>query len=78
MFEFQQHYLKYNVPSFHRYSKVNSSVKQFKNDCEYLINEFLIYSVEFGSKFNLVDFEVVMLDSTTIEASVDEYYCLKY
>ena len=42
------------------------------------INEFLIYTVEFAAKFNLVDFEVVTLDSTTIEASVDEYMRLKY
>ena len=42
------------------------------------INEFLIYTVEFAAKFNLVDFEVVTLDSTTIEASVDEYRRLKY
>ena len=34
--------------------------------------------MEFAAKFNLVDFEVVTLDSTTIEASVDEYRRLKY
>ena len=54
-----------------------SKINQFKNDFEYLINEFLIYTVEFGAKFNLVDFETVTVDSTTIEASVDEYRRLK-
>ena len=50
-----------------------SKINEFKNDYDYLINEFLIYTVEFGAKFNLVDFEIVTIDSTTIEASVDEY-----
>lgn len=56
----------------------NQKINQFKNDYEYLINEFLIYTVEYGAKFNLVDFETVTVDSTTIEASVDEYRRLKY
>ena len=55
-----------------------SKINKFKNEYAYLINEFLIYTVEFAVKFNLVDFEVVTLDSTTIEASVDEYRRLKY
>lgn len=55
-----------------------SKINQFKNDYEYLINEFLIYTVEYGAKFNLVDFETVTVDSTTIEASADEYRRLKY
>ena len=55
-----------------------SKINKFKNEYAYLINEFLIYTVEFAAKFNLVDFEVVTLDSTTIEASVDEYRRLKY
>ena len=54
-----------------------SKINQFKNDYEYLINEFLIYTVEYGAKFNLVDFDTVTVDSTTIEASVDEYRRLK-
>ena len=33
--------------------------------------------VEFGVQFNLVDFRIVTVDSTTIEASVDEYRRLK-
>lgn len=55
-----------------------SKINEFKNEYEYLINEFLIYTVEFAAKFNLVDFKVVTLDSTTIEASIDEYRRLKY
>lgn len=55
-----------------------SKINQFKNEYEYLINELLIYTVEFGHKFDLVDFETVSVDSTTIEASVDEYRRLKY
>lgn len=55
-----------------------SKINEFKNEYEYLIKEFLIYAVEFGAKFDLVDFEVVTLDSTTIEASIDEYRRLKY
>ena len=55
-----------------------SKINKFKNEQDYLIKEFLIYTVEFGFKFGLVDFEVVTLDSTTIEASIDEYRRLKY
>jgi len=33
-----------------------SKINDFKNDYEYLIKEFLIYTVEFGAKFDLVDF----------------------
>ena len=55
-----------------------SKINEFKNEYEYLIKEFLIYTVEFAAKFNLVDFKVVTLDSTTIEASIDEYRRLKY
>ena len=55
-----------------------SKINEFKNEYKYLIKEFLIYTVKFGSRFNLVDFEVVTLDSTTIEASIDEYRRLKY
>lgn len=55
-----------------------SKINEFKNEYEYLIKEFLIYTVEFGAKFDLVDFKVVTLDSTTIEASIDEYRRLKY
>lgn len=47
-----------------------SKINEFKNEYEYLINEFFIYTVEFGAKFNLIDFETVTVDSTTIEASV--------
>lgn len=55
-----------------------SQINDFKNDYEYLINEFFTYIVEFGSKYNLVDFKIVSIDSTTVEASVDEYKRLNY
>ena len=55
-----------------------SKINKFKNEYNYLIKEFLIYTVEFGFKLGLVDFEVVTLDSTTIEANIDEYRRLKY
>ena len=31
-----------------------------------------------GEKFDLIDFVIVTLDSTTIEANIDEYRRLKY
>ena len=55
-----------------------SKINEFKNEYSYLINEFLLFTVECGVQFNLVDFKIVTLDSTTVEASVDEYRCLKY
>ena len=55
-----------------------SHINDFKNKYEYLIEDFLAFTVEFGEKFDLVDFQVVSIDSTTIEASVDEYRRLKY
>lgn len=55
-----------------------SKINEFKNEYAYLINEFLLYTVEFGVQFNLVDFKIVTIDSTTIEASVDEYNRLKH
>ena len=55
-----------------------SKINEFKNEYSYLINEFLLFTVEFGVQFNLVDFRIVTVDSTTIEASVDEYRRLKY
>ena len=55
-----------------------SEINNFKNDHEYLIEDFLIYTVNFADKFGLVDFDVVSLDSTTIEASVDEFRRLSY
>ena len=55
-----------------------SKINEFKNEYYYLINEFLLFTVEFGVQFNLVDFKIVTLDSTTVEANVDEYRCLKY
>ncbi|WP_458406611.1 transposase [Methanobrevibacter sp.] len=55
-----------------------SKINEFKNEYSYLINEFLLFTVEFGAQFNLVDFKIVTVDSTTVEASVDEYRRLKY
>lgn len=55
-----------------------SKINEFKNEYSYLINEFLLFTVEFGTQFNLVDFKIVTVDSTTVEASVDEYRRLKY
>lgn len=55
-----------------------SKINAFKNEYAYLINEFLLFTVEIGVKFNLVDFKIVTLDSTTVEASVDEYRRLNY
>lgn len=49
-----------------------------KKEYSYLINEFLLFTVEFGVQFNLIDFKIVTVDSTTVEASVDEYRRLKY
>ena len=55
-----------------------SQINSFKNDYGYLIEDFLAYTVNFAEKYGLLDFEVVSLDSTTIEASVDEYRRLSY
>ena len=55
-----------------------SQINSFKNDYGYLIEDFLAYTVNFAEKYGLVDFEVVSLDSTTIESSVDEYRRLSY
>lgn len=55
-----------------------SKINEFKNEYSYLINEFLLFTVEFGVQFNLVDFKIVTVDSTTVEAGVDEYRRLRY
>ena len=55
-----------------------SKINELKNEYTYLINEFLLLTVEFGVQFNLVDFKIVTVDSTTVEASVDEYRRLRY
>ena len=55
-----------------------SKINEFKNEYEYLINEFFLFTVEFGMQFNLVDFKIVTVDSKTVEANVDEYRRLKY
>ena len=53
-----------------------SKINQFKNDYAYLINYFLKFTVKFGFNFSLVDFKIVSIDSTPIEAYVNEYRSL--
>ena len=48
----------------------NQKINQFKNDYAYLINYFLKFTVKFGFNFSLVDFKIVSIDSTPIEAYV--------
>ena len=47
-----------------------------RNTHEYLIDEFLKFTVKFGVKFDLVDFKIISIDSTPIEAYVNEYRCM--
>ena len=53
-----------------------SKINQFKNDHEYLIKQFLKFTVKFGFNFGLVDFNIVSIDSTPIEAYVNEFRSL--
>ena len=53
-----------------------SKINQFKNDYDYLINQFLKFTVKFGFNFGLVDFKIVSIDSTPIEAYVNEFRSL--
>ena len=53
-----------------------SKINQFKNDYEYLIKHFLKYTVKFGFKLGLVDFKIISIDSTPIEAHVNEFRSL--
>ena len=53
-----------------------SKINQFKNDYAYLIKHFLKYTVLFGFKFGLVDFKIISIDSTPIEAYVNEFRSL--
>ena len=53
-----------------------SLINDFKNTYEYLIDEFFKYTVKLGFNFKLVDFKVVSIDSTPIEAHVNEYRSL--
>ena len=55
-----------------------SKINEFKNEYPHLINEFLLFTVEFGVQFNLVDFKIVKIDNATIKANVDECRRLKY
>ena len=41
-----------------------SKINDFKNDYDYLIDEFFKYTVKMGVDLDLVDFETVTLDST--------------
>ena len=54
----------------------NQKINQFKNDYEFLINYFLKFTVQFGFKFGLVDFKILSIDSTPIEAYVNEFRSL--
>ena len=47
-----------------------------KNDYAYLIKHFLKFTVQFGFKFGLVDFKIISIDSTPIEAYVNEFRSL--
>ena len=42
----------------------------------YLIDQFLKFTVKFGFDFGLVDFKIVSIDSTPIEAYVNEFRIL--
>ena len=53
-----------------------SKINQFKNDYAYLIDQFLKFTVKFGFDFGLVDFKIVSIDSTPIEAYVNEFRIL--
>ena len=53
-----------------------SKINQFKNDYAYLIDQFLKFTVQFGFNFGLVDFKIVSIDSTPIEAYVNEFRSL--
>ena len=53
-----------------------SKINQFKNDYEYLIKYFLKYTVQFGFNFGVVDFKIISIDSTPIEAYVNEFRIL--
>lgn len=53
-----------------------SKINQFKNDYTYLIKHFLKFTVQFGFKLGLVDFKIISIDSTPIEAYVNEFRSL--
>ena len=54
----------------------NQKINQFKNDYAYLIKYFLKFTVHFGFKMGLVDFKIISIDSTPIEAYVNEFRSL--
>ena len=51
----------------------NQKINQFKNNCSYLIDQFLKFTVRIGFNFGLVDFKIISIDSTPIEAYVNEF-----
>ena len=53
-----------------------SKINQFKNDYDYLIKYFFKFTVQFGFKMGLVDFKIISIDSTPIEAYVNEFRSL--
>ena len=50
-----------------------STINNFKNNYDYLIDEFFKYTVNMGVDLGLVDFETVTLDSTPIEAYANKF-----
>ena len=53
-----------------------SKINQFKNNYSYLIDQFLKFTVRFGFNFGLIDFKIISIDSTPIEAYVNEFRSL--
>ena len=53
-----------------------SKINNFKNNYGYLIDLFFKFTVKFGFNFGLVDFKIVSIDSTPIEAYVNEFRSL--
>ena len=50
-----------------------SKINQFKNECGYLIDQFLKFTVDLGFDFGLVDFKITTIDRTPIETYVNEF-----
>ena len=54
----------------------NQKLTNLKMYYAYLIDMFLKFTVKFGFDFGLVDFKIVSIDSTPIEAYVNEFRSL--
>ena len=57
---------------FPKKTKINT----FENEYEYLIDAFLKFTVDLGFDFGLVDFKIITIDSTPIEAYANEFRSL--